>query len=87
MSTKRYVLDPADDWGKIPSHLLDRGSFFSTPDPAEEGLLVDEEYYLENIWDRKEDKNVQEGHGDCNGNAIQISGSVKEIKNVERKVK
>ena len=53
------MLDPADDWGKIPSHLLDRGAFFSSPDPSEEGLLVDEEYDVENIWDRQE-KEVQE---------------------------
>ena len=59
MSTKRYVLDPADDWGRIPSHLLDRGAFFLTPDPSEEGVLVDEEYDQENIWDRQE-KKVQE---------------------------
>ena len=64
MSTKRYVLDPADDWGKIPSHLLDRGAFFLTPDPSEEGVVVDEEYDQENIWDRQgkkvqEDENVQ----------------------------
>ena len=53
MSTKRFVLDPTDDWGRIPSHLLDRGTFFSSPDPSEEGLLVDEEFDQENIWDRQ----------------------------------
>ena len=58
MWTGRYVLDPADDWGKISSHLLDRGSFFSSPDPSEEGQMVDEEYDLENIWDSQENENV-----------------------------
>ena len=58
MWSQKYVLDPADDWGKISSHLLDRGSFFSSPDPSEEGQMVDEEYDLENIWDSPEDKNV-----------------------------
>ena len=55
-------MDPIDEWGKIPSQLLDRGSCFTSPDPSEEGLLVDEEYDLENIWDldSQQDKNVQE---------------------------
>ena len=56
----RYVLDPTDDWGKIPSQLLDRGSFFSTPDPSEEELQVDEEYDVENIWETDSPENVQE---------------------------
>ena len=81
MWTKRYVLDPADDWGRIPSHLLDRGTFFSSPDPSEKGVQVDEEYDLENIWDGQVD--VQE---DCMNPANQISGSVKEIKNSVTKV-
>ena len=81
MTTKRFVLDPGDDWGRIPSHHLDRGAFFSTPDPSEEGLLVDEAYDLENIWDGQVD--VQE---DCMNPANQISGSVKEIKNSVTKV-
>ena len=66
MWTKRFVLDPTDDWGKIPSQLLDRGSFFSTPDPSEEGLQVDEEYEVENVWetDSPEHENVQENGTD-----------------------
>ena len=60
MWTKRFVLDPADDWGRIPSSLLDRGTFFSGPDTSEEGLQVDEEYDLENIWETQEDP-LEEG--------------------------
>ena len=90
-------MDPADDWGRIPSRLLDRGTFFSSPDPSEKGVQVDEEYDLENIWDSKEDTNIQEDsfvpglvleeigpqvslEENCNGNARQISRSLKEVR-------
>jgi len=51
MSTKSYVLDSADHWGTIPSFHLDRGEFFSTPHPSEEGMFIDPEYDMLNFWD------------------------------------
>ena len=49
MSSRKYVLDTSSTWGRIPSSLLDRGSFFSSPAPSEQGEIVDEEYNIEDL--------------------------------------